>query len=72
MTRVPRPVGTHVHFPATSGQVEEERHFEFPEGLEVLAEALTGELLEGVLVALRRLLHLPLLLGTHGEALSTR
>lgn len=52
---------THIHFPATPGQVEEERHLELPEGLEVVAEALTGELLKGVLVALSRLLHLPLL-----------
>lgn len=52
---------THVHFPATSGQVEEERHFQLPEGLEVLAEAFAGELFQSVLVPLGRLLHLPFL-----------
>lgn len=36
---------THIHFPPAAGQVEEEGHLELSEGLEVLAEALAGELL---------------------------
>lgn len=59
--------GTHVHFPSTSGQVEEERYFEFPERLEVLAEAFAWKLFEGILIALRRLLHLPLLFYRHKD-----
>lgn len=60
------PLQTYVHFPPTSGQVEEDRYFEFPECLEVIAEAFAWKLFEGILITLRRLLHLPLLLG-HAE-----
>lgn len=60
---------TYVHFPPTSGQVEEERYFEFPERLEVLAEAFAWKLFEGVLITLRRLLHLPLLSDRYKQSL---
>jgi len=63
------PLETHVHFPPTSGQVEEERYFEFPERLEVLAEAFAWKLFEGILITLRRLLHLPLLLDKQRRSL---
>lgn len=58
---------TYVHFPPTPGQVEEERYFEFPECLEVLAEAFAWKLFEGILITLRCLLHLPLLLDKQRE-----
>ena len=59
---------TYVCFPPTSGQVEEERYFEFPECLEVLAEAFAWKLFEGILITLRCLLHLPLLLDERNKS----
>lgn len=52
---------THVHFPATAGEVEKQGYFELAEGLQVLTETLSRKLLERVLIALGSLLHLPLL-----------
>lgn len=55
--------GTYVHFPATARQVEEEGHLQLPEGFQVLTKPFSGELLQGILVALGGFLHFTFLVG---------
>lgn len=55
--------GTYVHFPATSREVEEKRHFQFPEGFQVLTKPFSREFLQSVLVALCSLLYFTFLTG---------
>ena len=52
--------GTYVHFPATSREVEEERHLQLPEGFQVLTKPFSRELLQGILVALGGFLYFTL------------
>ena len=55
--------GTYVHLPATSREVEEERHLQLPEGFRVLTKPFSRELLQGILVALGGFLHFTFLVG---------
>lgn len=55
--------GTYIHFPATSREVEEKRHLQFPKGFQVLTKPFSGEFLQSVLVALGSLLHFAFLMG---------
>ena len=55
--------GTYVHFPATSREVEEERHLQLPEGFQVLTKPFSRELLQGILVALGGFLYFTFLVG---------
>ena len=54
---------TYVHFPATSREVEEERHLQLPEGFQVLTKPFSRELLQGILVALGGFLYFTFLVG---------
>ena len=55
--------GTYVHLPATSREVEEERHLQLTEGFQVLTKPFSRELLQGILVALGGFLHFTFLVG---------
>lgn len=52
---------THIHFPSAAGEVEQQRDFELTEGLQVLCETLSWELLQGILVPLGGFFHLSFL-----------
>lgn len=57
---------TYVHFPATPGEVEEERHLQLTEGFQVFSKPFPGELFQSILVALGSLFHFTFLIeGEH-------
>lgn len=60
---------TYIHFPSTSGEVEEQRHLQLTEGFQVFSKPFPGELFQSVLVALGSLFHFTFLI--EGEQVRT-
>lgn len=57
---------TYVHFPSTSGEVEQERDLQLTERFQVFSKTFPGELFQSVLVALGSLFHFTFLIeGEH-------